>query len=51
MLLVEGKVQLLYISPESLLINSEWREMLQSDIYREKLVAFVVDKVHCVKQC
>ena len=31
----EGKVQLLYISPESLLINSEWREMLHSDIYRE----------------
>ena len=22
----EGKVQLLYISPESLLINSEWRD-------------------------
>ena len=49
-LLVGGKVQLLYISPESLLINSEWREMLQSDIYCENLVAFVVDEAHCVKQ-
>ena len=39
---VEGKVQLLYVSPESLLINSEWREMLQSDVYRENLVAFQV---------
>ena len=39
---VEGKVQLLYVSPESLLINSEWREMLQSDVYLENLVAFQV---------
>ena len=39
----------LYINPESLLINSEWREMLQSDIYRENLVAFVVDKALCQK--
>ena len=39
---VEGKVQLLHVSPESLLINSEWREMLQSDVYRENLVAFQV---------
>ena len=46
----EGKVQLLYISPESLLNNSEWRDMLQSDIYRENLVAFMVDKAHYVKQ-
>ena len=46
----EGKVQLLYVSPESLLINSEWREMFQSDIYQETLVAFVVDEAHCVKQ-
>ena len=50
MLLVEGKVQLLCISPESLLISSEWGEMLQSDIYCENLVACVVDEAHCVKQ-
>ena len=46
----DGKVQLLYISPESLLRNYQWREMLQSEVYRENLVAFVVDEAHCVKQ-
>ena len=46
----DGRVQLLYISPESLLTNLEWREMLQSEVYRENLVAFVIDEAHCVKQ-
>ena len=46
----EGRVQLLYISPESLLTNHQWREMLRSEVYRENLVAFVVDEAHCVKQ-
>lgn len=46
----DGKVQLLYISPESLLRNYQWREMLRSEVYRENLVAFVVDEAHCVKQ-
>ena len=46
----EGQVQLMYISPESLLTNHLWRELLRSDVYRENLVAFVVDEAHCVKQ-
>ena len=29
----EGRVQLLYISPESLLTNHQWREMLRSEVY------------------
>ena len=45
----EGRVQLLYISPESLLTKHQWREMLRFN-YRENLVAFVVDEAHCVKQ-
>ena len=36
----EGRVQLLYISPESLLTTHQWR------VYRENLVAFVVDEAH-----
>ena len=46
----EGKIQLLYISPESLLINHHWREMLRSDVYRENLVAFVVVACRCKAQ-
>ena len=44
----EGKIQLLYISPESLLTNHQWREMLRSDVYQENLVALVVDEAHIV---
>ena len=39
----KGLVQLLFISPESLL-----REMLQLPVYQERMVALVVDEAHCV---
>ena len=45
-----GEYQIIFFSPESLLCNLEWRDMLQSPIYQEKLVAFVVDEAHCVKK-
>lgn len=44
-----GSIQLVYISPESLLCNSNYRKMLLLYVYKEKLVAFVVDEAHCVK--
>ena len=46
----EGKYQLVYMSPESLLTNPTWRDMLLSDVYQTNLVAFVVDEAHCVKK-
>ena len=46
----EGKYQLVYISPEALLTNETWRDMLLSSVYQERLVAFVVDEAHCVKK-
>lgn len=46
---IRGEVQLVYISPESLLCNRSYRTMLQNARYQEKLVAFVVDEAHCVK--
>ena len=46
----DGKFQLVYMSPESLLTNATWRDMLQSDVYQTNLVAFVVDEAHCVKK-
>ena len=44
----KGQFQLLYISPESLLRNPQWRELLLSKVYSENLVALVVDEAHCV---
>ena len=43
-----GLVQLLFISPESLLSNPQWREMLRIPVYQERVVALVVDEAHCI---
>ena len=46
---LNGTVQLVYISPESILNNKKFRAMLQKEIYQEKLRALAVDEAHCVK--
>ena len=45
-----GSFQLVYLSPESLLTDGRWRDMLQNPIYQERLVGLVVDEAHCVKK-
>ena len=45
-----GKYQVIFMSPESLFLNLEWRRMLSTDRYINNLVAFVVDEAHCVKK-
>ena len=37
----EGKAQLLFISPESLLSNPSWRDMLCTAVYQDNLSGFV----------
>ena len=44
-----GEVQLVYITPECILENSTYRNMLLSSSYQERLVALVVDEAHCVQ--
>jgi len=46
---LEGDLQLLYISPENLLNNKRYRSMLLSPQYSKNMVALVVDEAHCVK--
>ena len=46
----EGRYQLVYFSPESLLCSRKWRETLTEEPYASNLVAFVVDEAHCVKK-
>ena len=46
----DGKFQLVYMSPEALLTNQMWRDMLLSPVYQANLVAFVVDEAHCVNK-
>ena len=49
--ILKGSVQLIYIRTESLVCNPLYRNILLAPVYKEKLVAFVVDEadVHCVK--
>ena len=42
---LSGQYQLVLFSPEALLIVRRWREMLQSEVYKSRIVAFVVDEV------
>ena len=47
--ILQGEVQLVFISPESAIGNSVYRSMFLSRPYKEKLVAIAVDEAHCVK--
>jgi len=44
-----GKVQLVFMSPESLLGNEGIRRMLLNSVYTKNLCGFVVDEAHCVR--
>lgn len=46
---IEGKIQLVYITPENVIENLKYRTMFQSPVYKKHLVALVVDEAHCVK--
>ena len=46
---LEGKIRLLFISPESMFLNPKYRSMLLSKQYKKNLVALVFDEAHCVK--
>ena len=43
-----GLAQLLFISPESLLSNPQWREMLLLPVYQKRVVGLIVDEAHCI---
>jgi bloom syndrome protein len=46
---VDGQIQLFYISPENLICNPMYRNMLLSPMYKEKLVGLVVDEALRIK--
>ena len=47
-LIRKGQYQIIFISPELLLVNLTWRDMIRTHTYMSNLVAFVVDEAHCV---
>ena len=50
-MVLRGDIQLVYISPESLICNQLYRSMLLSPAYKERLVALLVDEAYCIKTC
>ena len=46
---LNGDIQLVYISPESLLENRLYWGMFQKAAYQDKMIAFVVDEAHCIR--
>ena len=46
---IEGKVPLVFITPENIVENPKYRKMLQSPVYKSNIAALVVDEAHCVK--
>ena len=48
--IISGAVQLVYISPETLLKDHQWREFFRSQVVQENLVGLVVDEAYCVKK-
>ena len=46
---VRGEVELVFISPESMLCNPHYRNMLLSSVYKKNLIGIAVDEAHCVK--
>ena len=45
---LKGQYQLVFIGPESLIRNLQWREMLRSDTLHKNLVGLAVDEAHCI---
>ena len=45
-----GDYQLMYMSPETLLTDLEWRDILQSPFFQQNLEGLVVDEAHCVRK-
>ena len=44
----DGKFNIVFGSPESLVSSQSWRCVLQSPLYRQRLVGIAVDEVHTV---
>ena len=44
--ILSGKGSLVFGTPEAWILQNQWRNMLSSDIYKDKLFGIVVDEVH-----
>jgi len=38
------------MSPEAMVTDVKWGDILQSPVFQDNLVALVIDEAHCVKK-
>ena len=46
----DGEIQVVYMSPETLLTVPKWREMLRQELYQDNVVGLAVDEAHLVEK-
>ena len=46
----QGEFQIVLFTPEALILNSKWRQLLLSDVYYQRLQALIVDEAHTIKK-
>lgn len=46
---LNGFINLVYISPENIICNTYYRGMLLTPHYKRQLVSVVIDEAHCIK--
>ncbi len=47
---LNGEVQLVFFTPESIILNRTFRGMVLSSVYKENLVCVAEDEAHCVSR-
>ena len=47
--IARGDIQLVFTSPETLLSDGTWRDMLRTPVCQDNLVALAVDEAHLVE--
>ena len=47
---IQGQYQLVYFTPEALVLSRSWRRVLNSCVYEEHLKALIIDEAHCVQK-
>ena len=48
--IISGELQLVYMSPETILTVPTWREMFRNRYYRDNLICLAVDEAHLVEK-
>ena len=45
-----GKFQLLFFTPEAILMKKKYRKLICSDDYQKRICGLVIDEVHTIKK-